>query len=106
MGYRRLRLGDGWVEFLDSGPEDAADLLIFHVGSPGAAVLFPGLVRAAIARGLRVACYSRGGYGASPRRPGRTVGDEARISAALADRPGYERFFTPGWSGGRRRDWL
>lgn len=100
MAYRRLPLADGWVEYLDSGPEDAVDLLIFHVGSPGAAVLYPGLVRAAAARGLRVACYSRGGYGASPRRAGRTVGDEAEISAALADRLGYERFFTMGWSGG------
>src|SRR5215213_4155816 len=100
MGYRRLAIEGGWVEYLDSGPERAPNLLLFHVGSPSAAVMYPGLVSAAAAADVRVATYSRGGYGSSPRREGRTVRDEARTSAALADRLGYDRFFTMGWSGG------
>lgn len=100
MAYRRLPLPVEFVEYLVDGPEDARDLLIFHVGTPSAAVRWPGLISAAAEAGLRVASYSRAGYGASPRRAGRTVADEAAISAALADRLGFERFFTAGWSGG------
>ncbi|HUG30153.1 MAG TPA: alpha/beta fold hydrolase [Candidatus Limnocylindria bacterium] len=100
MAYRRLSLDGGTVEFLVAGPPDATELLLFHVGTPSAAVMYPGLVAAAAARGVRTATYSRGGYGRSSRRPGRSVADEAAISAALADRLGYERFFTVGWSGG------
>lgn len=101
MGYRTLRLADGGtVEYLVAGPPDATGLLLFHVGTPSAAVPYPGLVAAAAAHGLRTATYSRGGYGRSSRRPGRRVADEAAISAALADRLGHDRFYTVGWSGG------
>jgi pimeloyl-ACP methyl ester carboxylesterase len=100
VAYRRLQLDDGFVEYVVDGPEAAPDLLIFHVGTPAAAVLNGSLASAAAARGLRVATYSRGGYGSSPRRAGRSVADEAAITAALADRLGYERFFTAGLSGG------
>lgn len=100
MAYRRLQLSDGTVEYVVDGPPDARDLLIFHVGTPGAAVRWGGLNRAAAAAGLRVASYSRGGYGASTRREGRRVADEAGITAALADQLGAERFFVAGWSGG------
>jgi pimeloyl-ACP methyl ester carboxylesterase len=100
MGYRRFEFDGGTVEYLVAGPSDARGLLLFHVGTPSAAVLYPGLVAAAAARGLRTATYSRGGYGRSSRRRGRTVADEAAISAALADRLGADRFLTAGWSGG------
>lgn len=100
VGYRRLAYDGGVVEYVVDGPEDARDLLLFHVGTPSAAALYPSLVRAGAAVGLRTASYSRAGYGASTRREGRSVADEAVISGALADRLGYERFFTIGWSGG------
>jgi pimeloyl-ACP methyl ester carboxylesterase len=100
MGYRRFEHKGGTVEYLVDGPADARELLLFHVGTPSAAVLYPGLVAAAAARGLRTATYSRGGYGRSSRRPGRTVAGEAAISAALVDRLGHDRFYTVGWSGG------
>ena len=100
MAFRRLAFDDGSIEYIVSGPEDASDLLIFHSGTPSAAVQYPGLTRAAAAAGLRTVSYSRAGYGASTRRPGRSVADEAAISATLADRLGYRRFFTIGMSGG------
>lgn len=100
MGYRHLSMGDRTVEYVVSGPDDASSLLLFHPGTPTAAVQYPGLTLAAASADLRTASYSRAGYGASTRRPGRTVADEAAISAAIADRLGYERFFTIGWSGG------
>lgn len=100
MGYRRLPLADGFVEYRVDGPEQARDLLIFHAGTPTAAVRWDGLVQAAGDVGMRVAGYSRGGYGGSPRREGRSVADEAAITAALADRLGFERFYVAGTSGG------
>jgi pimeloyl-ACP methyl ester carboxylesterase len=100
VAYRRLHLAEGFVEYVVDGPADARDLLVFHVGTPAAAVTHPPLVEAAARAGLRLAGYSRGGYGASPRRAGRTVADEAAITAALADRLGHRRFFVIGWSGG------
>lgn len=100
MAYRQFWFDGGTIEYLVAGPPDARDLILFHVGTPSAAVLYPGLVAAAAARGLRTAVYSRGGYGRSSRRPGRSVADEAAISAALADKLGHPRFFTVGWSGG------
>lgn len=100
MAYRKLAWDGGTIEYLVSGPDDAPGLLLFHPGTPSAAVEYPGLIAAAGAAGLRVASYSRGGYGSSTRREGRSVADEASISAAIADRLGHERFFTLGWSGG------
>ena len=93
-------MDSGFVEYVVDGPADARDLLIFHVGTPGAATHWAGLARAAGAAGLRVASYSRGGYGSSPRREGRSVADEAAINAALADHLGHDRFLVAGWSGG------
>ena len=90
----------GSIEYVVEGPEDARDFLLFHVGTPAAAVPHRRLALAATAAGLRVASYSRGGYGASTRLPGRAVADEAAISAALVDHLGYDRFYTLGWSGG------
>lgn len=100
MAYRRLRLAEGFVEYVVDGPEDARHLLIFHSGTPNAAVHWDGLIAAAAAADMRVAVYSRGGYGTSPRREGRTMADEAAITGALADRVGAERFFVLGTSGG------
>jgi len=100
MGYRRLRLADGFVEYVVDGPDDARDLLIYQVGTPSAAVRWKGLIGAAAAVGMRVASYSRAGYGTSTRREGRTVADEAAITATLADRLGHDRFFVLGSSGG------
>lgn len=100
MAYRRLRLSEGFVEYVVDGPEGARDLLVYHVGTPSAAVRWSGLIAAAAAAGIRVASYSRGGYGTSTRRAGRTIADEAAITAALADRLGHARLFVLGSSGG------
>ena len=100
MAYRQLPSDGGSIEYLVAGPENARDLLLFHLGTPCAAVPFDSLTRAAAAAGMRTAIYSRPGFGTSARRPGRIIADEAATSAALADHLGYERFYTAGWSGG------
>jgi pimeloyl-ACP methyl ester carboxylesterase len=100
MGYRLVALPDGMVEVHVSGPSDAPGLLVFHVGTPAAAVGFPGLTAAAAQHGLRTLIYSRPGYGRSSRMEGRTVADEAARTAALVDHLGYADFYVVGWSGG------
>ena len=65
MGYRKLSFDGASIEYVVNGPTDAPKLLIFHVGTPQAAVDFPALTRAAAAAGMRTATYSRGGYGSS-----------------------------------------
>lgn len=100
MDASTLRLPDARdLEIRVVGPQDGP-LLVFHHGSPGAAVPFPTLERAATERGLRLASFSRPGFGGSSRRPGRRVADVAEDVAALADHLGAERLLTLGWSGG------
>jgi pimeloyl-ACP methyl ester carboxylesterase len=95
-----LRLPDGRdLEVRITGPEEGP-LLVFHHGSPGAAVPFPMLEHAATQRGLRLAAFSRPGFGGSSRREGRRVADVAGDVAALAEHLGAERLLTLGWSGG------
>jgi pimeloyl-ACP methyl ester carboxylesterase len=74
--------------------------LVFHNGTPGAAVRFEPMVTAARAVGLRWVTYSRPGYGSTPARSGRLVADAAADTAAILDELGADRFFTLGASGG------
>jgi pimeloyl-ACP methyl ester carboxylesterase len=74
--------------------------LLFHWGTPGAAVWFESLAAAARRAGLRLVTYSRPGYAASTARPGRSVGDAAADVVAVLDALGAETFVTMGWSGG------
>ena len=87
------------LEVLSEG-DPAGLLLIFHHGSPGAAVPFDVFDRAAADRGLNLVTYSRPGFGASERDPGRTVAGCVEDVAAIADHFGRDRFVTAGWSGG------
>ncbi|MGZ6545950.1 MAG: alpha/beta fold hydrolase [Actinomycetota bacterium] len=96
-----LQLADGRsLEFCRTGPVDPSAWLIFHIGTPSAAALFPHVTEVADARGIATASYSRAGYGGSTRSEGRTVAQEAVNAAALADHLGASTFFVAGWSGG------
>lgn len=75
-------------------------LLVFHNGTPGSAVSYPHLLRAARASGVRLVTYSRPGYGESTPQRGRSVADAAADVAALLDSLGAETFLALGWSGG------
>jgi pimeloyl-ACP methyl ester carboxylesterase len=82
-----------------SGPSDGVPL-VFHHGTPGAVTQFRSMRRAAEERSLRFVTYSRAGYGASTRLPGRAVADVVGDVSMLLDHLGAERCVVAGWSGG------
>jgi pimeloyl-ACP methyl ester carboxylesterase len=102
-----VRTTDGRdLEVLVTGPADGLPL-VFHHGTPQAAVPFGILERPATERGLVTISYSRPGYGASTPRTdaatSATVADDARDTATILDALGHDRFVTLGWSGGGPR---
>jgi pimeloyl-ACP methyl ester carboxylesterase len=99
-GIRSVDGPGGPLEVYTVGPDDGRPVLIHH-GTPGAAhPSFAPQDAVASERGWREIFYSRPGYGASARRPGRAVCDCAADVAAIADALGLERFHTLGGSGG------
>src|SRR5260370_17687786 len=82
----QLRLPDGRdLEVLTDGPTGGLPL-IFHYGTPCAAVLFRPLVAEATQRKLRTIVYSRPGYATSTAKPGRSLADAiADVQATLGD---------------------
>jgi len=82
-----------------SGPEDGVPL-VFHHGTPGSVRQFRAIERAAHDRGLRLVTFSRPGYGASTRQPGRRVVDAVADVAAVLTHLGAPRCLVAGWSGG------
>jgi pimeloyl-ACP methyl ester carboxylesterase len=95
-----VRLANGrLLEAVAEGDPDGT-LLVFHHGSPAAAVPFAPFDRAAAKRGIQLVTYSRPGFGDSTRNKGRTVASCAADVAALADELGAGHFITLGWSGG------
>ena len=94
------------LEVRDAGPPDGSPL-VFHHGTPQAAVPLPVLEVPARERGLRVITVSRPGYGGSTPRPDAgtraTVADDATDTAAVLDHLGVAAFVTVGWSGGGPR---
>jgi pimeloyl-ACP methyl ester carboxylesterase len=87
------------LEVLDDGP-DGGTVLLFHVGTPFAAVRTPIVVNAAAKRALRTVIYSRPGYASSTPDHGRSVADAAEDCEAILDGLAADRFVTLGWSGG------
>jgi pimeloyl-ACP methyl ester carboxylesterase len=84
--------------FVD-GPESGT-VLLFHNGTPTAAVRYPQVSIPAAKRGLRTVTFSRAGYATSTPQPGRSVADVASDSSAILDELRTVRFVSIGWSGG------
>jgi pimeloyl-ACP methyl ester carboxylesterase len=97
--WRQVQRPDGGaLEVLAGNSGDQP--LVFHWGTPGAAVWFEPLATAAARMSLRLVMYSRPGYAGSTERPGRSVADGADDVAAVLDALGADSFVTMGWSGG------
>src|SRR4051794_615163 len=105
-GPRMMTTADGrTLEVRDSGMDGFP--LVFHWGTPSAAVPIPFLEEPARERGLRLIAYSRPGYGESmPRSDGAdsaAVADDIDDTATILDQLGIDEFLTVGWSGGGPR---
>lgn len=74
--------------------------LLFHDGTPSAAVDFPQLDEAAEALNLRLLSWSRPGYAGSSPRPGRTVADVVADGELVFADLGIRDYVVLGWSGG------
>lgn len=95
-----LALPDGrTLDIQISGPE-GGPVVLFHHGTPGSMLASRRIESAAAEVGLRVATYSRAGYGGSTPHPGRRVVDVASDMEALLDHLEVDRCVTAGWSGG------
>jgi len=95
-----IDLPDGRSLDLDvSGPQNGMPL-VFHHGTPGSLRQDRAIQRAAHDRGLRLVTFSRPGYGASTRQPGRRVVDAVADVAAVLAHLGTPRCLVAGWSGG------
>jgi pimeloyl-ACP methyl ester carboxylesterase len=100
MSTRQLTLPDGRkLDVYVSGP-DGGMPLVFHMGTPGAAVPTRQLERAAHARDLRLVVTSRPGYGGSTRQPGRSVVDVVADTNSVLEWLNADRCVVAGWSGG------
>jgi pimeloyl-ACP methyl ester carboxylesterase len=96
----KISTSDGRIlDVYVDGPEGAVPLL-FHNGTPSSGQLYAPFVEAVSQRGLRMVSFSRAGYGASTRNPGRSVADVIPDVASVLDQLGAQRFYTLGWSGG------
>nr|WP_202388453.1 alpha/beta hydrolase [Nocardioides flavescens] len=104
-GYQQVETADGRsLEVLTGGDPDGFPLL-FHGGSPSAAVPFSVIDDAARDAGLRLITWSRPGYGASTARPRPEprMADDVADAVQILDALGVGEFVTAGWSGGGPR---
>lgn len=82
-----------------TGPENGPVLIVHH-GTPGSGRPFRAMERAAYERGLRLVSWSRPGYGASTRQPGRRVVEVVDDAASVLDHLEVESCIVAGLSGG------
>ncbi|HEY5026442.1 MAG TPA: alpha/beta hydrolase [Acidimicrobiales bacterium] len=95
-----LVLRDGRaLELFTAGQRDGTPV-VFHHGTPFAAVPYPAAAHSVAARGARLVYWSRPGYAGSTTQPGRRVAHAAADAADVLDALGHDRFVTIGWSGG------
>ncbi len=95
-----VELRDGRrLEVFAAAPASGTPLLLCH-GTPSSGMLYRGWSEICSARGIRLVGYSRPGYGASTRHPGRSVADCVQDVSAIATALGAERFYVVGHSGG------
>jgi pimeloyl-ACP methyl ester carboxylesterase len=97
---RVVRTPDGRTLAIQEAGDPAGRPVLVHNGSPNSRHLYGPNARDAAARGLRLICYDRPGYGGSSPQPGRTVADCAGDARAICAELGIGRLAMWGISGG------
>src|SRR5262245_38073763 len=82
-----------------AGPPDG-QVLVFHTGTPSAAIPYQPTVDIMASHGIRYVGFNRPGYGSSTRRPGRSIADVVDDTVTILDHLGVDEAITIGWSGG------
>lgn len=100
MEEHEVATQDGRVlKVLEDGDRTGRPVVV-HNGMPNSRLLFASDVRSAQRLGIRLISYDRPGYGASTRRPGRSVADCAEDVRAIARSLDIDRLGIWGISGG------
>jgi pimeloyl-ACP methyl ester carboxylesterase len=100
MTRQLLDLPDGrTLCFAEWGDPEGFPVVALH-GTPGNRLNRHPDSKQYVRAGARIITYDRAGYGASTRRPGRSVVDSVEDVAALVDHLGIGRFSVTGGSGG------
>ncbi|HEY0871024.1 MAG TPA: alpha/beta hydrolase, partial [Acidothermaceae bacterium] len=82
----------------ESGTADGLPVLHFH-GTPGSRLELAWADDAVAQAGVQLVTFDRPGYGRSTQVPF-SLSRVAHLAMELADRLGWQRFATLGWSGG------
>ncbi|MCW2528452.1 MAG: alpha/beta hydrolase [Pseudonocardiales bacterium] len=93
-----VRLGGMTLGVRESGPSDGLPVLHFH-GTPGSRLELAWADEAVAQAGVHLVAFDRPGYGRSTQMAF-SLAQVARLGIDLADRLGWQRFTTLGWSGG------
>lgn len=105
--YVQVPTHDGRVLEVLTGGDPQGFPLLFHSGTPSAAVAYPAFEAVVLGLGLRLVSYSRPGYGGSTPRPftetGPRIVDDVADSRTVLDHLDIDTFVTLGWSGGGPR---
>jgi pimeloyl-ACP methyl ester carboxylesterase len=97
---RTVQTPDGRTLAVQEDGDPAGQAVLVHMGTPNSRHIYgPNAIDAA-ARGLRLICYDRPGYGGSTPQPGRTHADCAADVRAICDALGIDRVAIWGISGG------
>ena len=97
---RVVRTEDGRELCVEVAGRASERTILIHWGTPNSRHLFDPWVDDAAARGIRLICYDRPGYGGSTPQPGRSVADGAADVREVAADLGIERLAMWGFSGG------
>lgn len=105
MHHRDVPTSEGRNLEVLTGGDPAGFPLLFHTGTPSAAVEAPLFEAFARYAGLRLVMYSRPGYGRSTPQllPTPQVADDVADMLVVLDALGIGEFITLGWSGGGPR---
>jgi pimeloyl-ACP methyl ester carboxylesterase len=95
-----VRTADGRTLAVETAGDEHGAPVLVHMGTPNSRLLFGPNVDDARARGIRLICWDRPGYGGSTALPGRSVADCAADMRAICEALGIERAATWGISGG------
>jgi pimeloyl-ACP methyl ester carboxylesterase len=97
---RKIQTPDGRTLAVEDYGDASGRPVLVHMGTPNSRHLYGPNVIDAAARGLRLICYDRPGYGGSDPQPGRIIADCAADARAICEALGISRVAMWGISGG------